>query len=144
MDPQDSDCVGFPTLEKRFKNSNELLNSMYTPTSQLLNNLPNELLNIKMVTLHGSWSKQWWQVNTYIRHSTLVPWLQKGQLNTVSSLSILFFGGGFAVDFLFPIFPESALYSTFTKQDQTTWSQKTFGTKSCIYSPKWELRSPNF
>lgn len=41
--------------------------------------------------------------NAYMRHSTLVPWLQKGQLNTVSSLSIRFLGGGFALDFLFPI-----------------------------------------
>lgn len=40
---------------------------------------------------------------TYMRHSTLVPWLQKGQLKTVSSLSILFFGGSFDFDFLFPI-----------------------------------------
>lgn len=39
----------------------------------------------------------------YMRHSTLVPWLQKGQLKTVSSLSILFFGGGFDFDFLFPM-----------------------------------------
>uniref|UniRef100_A0A2P2Q388 Uncharacterized protein n=1 Tax=Rhizophora mucronata TaxID=61149 RepID=A0A2P2Q388_RHIMU len=38
-----------------------------------------------------------------MRHSTLVPWLQKGQLKTVSSLSILFLGGGFALDFRFPI-----------------------------------------
>lgn len=43
--------------------------------------------------------------NSYMRHSTLVPWLQKGQLNTVSSLSILFLGAGFALDFLFPIIP---------------------------------------
>lgn len=41
--------------------------------------------------------------NGYMRHSTLVPWLQKGQLNTVSSLSIRFLGAGFALDFLFPI-----------------------------------------
>jgi len=38
-----------------------------------------------------------------MRHSTLVPWLQKGQLKTVSSLSIRFFGGAFALDFLLPI-----------------------------------------
>jgi hypothetical protein len=43
------------------------------------------------------------QVVTYMRHSTLEPWLQKGQLKTVSSLSILFFGGGFVFAFLFPI-----------------------------------------
>jgi hypothetical protein len=42
-------------------------------------------------------------LDTYMRHSTLVPWLQKGQLKTVSSLSIRFLGGGFAFDFLFPI-----------------------------------------
>ncbi|KAM1455723.1 hypothetical protein ACFX13_004997 [Malus domestica] len=38
-----------------------------------------------------------------MRHSTLVPWLQKGQLKMVSSLSFRFLGGGFADDFLFPI-----------------------------------------
>lgn len=39
----------------------------------------------------------------YMRHSTLEPWLQKGQLKTVSSLSIRFFGGGFVFAFLLPI-----------------------------------------
>lgn len=40
---------------------------------------------------------------THIRHSTLLPWLQNGQEKTVSSLSIRFFGGGLAADFLFPM-----------------------------------------
>lgn len=38
-----------------------------------------------------------------MRHSTLLPWLQNGQQKTVSSLSIRFLGGGFALDFLFPM-----------------------------------------
>lgn len=38
-----------------------------------------------------------------MRHSTLEPWPQKGQLKTVSSLSIRFLGAGFADDFRFPI-----------------------------------------
>jgi hypothetical protein len=38
-----------------------------------------------------------------MRHSTLLPWLQNGQQKTVSSLSILFLGGGFALDFLLPM-----------------------------------------
>jgi hypothetical protein len=39
----------------------------------------------------------------YILHSTPLPWLQKGQQNVVSSLSMRFFAAGFALDFLFPI-----------------------------------------
>lgn len=51
---------------------------------------------------------------TYMRHSTLSPWLQKGQVKTVSSLSIRFLGAGFAFAFLFPIFqPISAQLSFF-------------------------------
>jgi hypothetical protein len=38
-----------------------------------------------------------------MRHSTLLSWLQKGQLKTVASFSWLFLGGGLAADFLFPI-----------------------------------------
>jgi hypothetical protein len=36
-------------------------------------------------------------------HSTLLPWLQKGQQKTISSLSMRFFGAGFGLDFLFPM-----------------------------------------
>lgn len=46
--------------------------------------------------------------SAYMRHSTLLPWLQKGQLKTVSSLSIRFFVAGLALDFLFPIFKSSS------------------------------------
>jgi len=39
-----------------------------------------------------------------MRHSTLLSWLQKGQLKTVLSFSCFFFDSGFFDDFLFPIF----------------------------------------
>lgn len=40
---------------------------------------------------------------TYMRHSTLLPWLQNGQQKTASSLPILFLGGSLALDFLLPM-----------------------------------------
>jgi hypothetical protein len=42
---------------------------------------------------------------THMRHSTLLSWLQNGQLKTVASFSWPLFGGGFAADFRFPIAP---------------------------------------
>lgn len=54
--------------------------------------------------------------NTYMRHSTLVPWLQKGQLKTVSSLSIRFLGAGFALDFLFPMVQVASLKADYNHQ----------------------------
>ena len=42
-----------------------------------------------------------------MRHSTLLSWLQNGQLKTVASFSWPLFGGGFAADFRFPIAPHA-------------------------------------
>jgi hypothetical protein len=47
-----------------------------------------------------------------MRHSTLLSWLQNGQLKTVASFSWPLFGGGFAADFRFPIAPHEVPTTT--------------------------------
>jgi hypothetical protein len=62
-----------------------------------------KLLLLLQFNRHGQEGESEKSRNPYMRHSTLLSWLQKGQLKTVASFSWLFLGGGLAADFLFPI-----------------------------------------
>jgi len=88
-----------PFYPELFTRSHSSIHSQYTSTGSL--NAFIEVLKLSWHILHEASPIRSFRS---MRHSTLLSWLQKGQLKTVLSFSCFFFDSGFFAAFLFPIF----------------------------------------